>query len=252
MFESLISSAKSDESLQQILGDLIRASFANPAFKYRLSYMGFEDAESMIEALPELFDLAGQNLDDLLESLDGLSFEAAIGPGRIYALKLTDEYGTGVGYESFGSAETQRRDALVSYNRDSEAEIVLLNELGRYGDTVKGKLSFAEGGPVLSYLFTRTDGMLDFDIRCAFDDQMLNAALGGETDQRELTVDFDSYDGSIHASVLRLPAEEELRFPEGERTAIHSVDDLRDAALTLSLPLMGTDFVTRLTALLTP
>ena len=252
MFESLLSTAKSDESLQQILGDLIRASFANPAFKYRLSYMGFEDAESMIEALPELFDLVGQNLDNLLESLDGLSFEAAIGTGRIYALKLRDEDGMGIGYESFGSAETQRRDALVSYNWDGEAEIVLLNELAHYGDTVKGKLSFAEGGPVLSYLFTRTDGMLDFDIRCAFDDQMLSVSLVGEPEEREFTVDYDSSGSSVHASALRIPAEEELRFPEGERTSIRSVDDLRDAALTLSLPLMGTDFVTRLMALLTP
>ena len=252
MFGNLLSTAKADAELQQFLGDLIRVLCANPSFTNRISALGFEDAESLIEALPQLFDLAGQNLDGLVDALDGFSFEAAVGAGRVYAVTLRDAYGTGLGCESFGTPETQRRDALVRYEDFDEAEIVVLNELERFGGTVKGRLSLPDNDAVLSYLFTRTDGMFDFDLRFTVDDLMLGAVLGGERDSRELVVDYDSPDSSVRASMLRIPAEEALRFPEGERTVLRSAEDLNKAAMEISFSIANSDFVSRLVGLIAP
>ena len=252
MFGDLLSAAKADDELQQLLGDLIRALSANPSFAYQLSGLGFEDAEDLIAALPQLFDLAGQNLDSLVDALDGFSFEAAVGAGRVYAVTLRDAYGTGLGCESFGTPETQRRDALVRYEDFDEAEIVVLNELEQFGSTVKGKLSLPANGAVLSYLFSRTDGMFDFDMRCTAGDLMICAALGGERDKRELTFDYESYGSGVHASVLRIPAEEALLFPEGERTVLRSAEDLSKAGQEIFFSIANSDFVSRLTGLLAP
>ena len=252
MFNNLLSSAKSDDELQQLLGNALRALSANPGFQYSINNMGFSDVEMLIEALPELFDLAGDNLDELLNTLDGLTFEASVGAGRVFALTLRDENGVGVGYESFGTMDTQRRDALVRYQGFDQAEIVLLNELEQLAGTVKGRLSRAEDGAKLSYLFTRSDGMLDFDLRYTVDDLIVSAVLGGEIENREFSLAYDAYDASVRASVRRLPAEEPLLFPEGERIALHSEEELSEAAMDLGFSVMGSDFVSRLSKLITP
>ena len=252
MINDLLSNAKSDDELQELMGKVLRSLSAAPGFQNSLYNMGFSDGEELIEALPQLFDLAGDNLNDLLDSLDGLSIEAAVGAGRIFALTLRDEYGEGFGYESYGTLETQRRDALVSYYNFDEAEFLLLNELEKYAGTVKGRLSGAREDATLSYLFTRSDGMLDFDLRYTLDDLMLCAVLGGEAENRELSIAYDDFEGSVRASVRRVQAEEPLRFPEGERTALHSEEELSEAALDLAFSAMGSDFVSRLSKLIAP
>ena len=252
MINDLLSNAKSDDELQELMGKVLRSLSAAPGFQNSLYNMGFSDVEELIEALPQLFDPAGDNLNDLLDSLDGLSIEAAVGAGRIFALTLRDEYGEGFGYESYGTLETQRRDALVSYYNFDEAEFLLLNELEKYAGTVKGRLSGARKDAALSYLFTRSDGMLDFDLRYTLDDLMLCAVLGGEAENRELSIAYDDFEGSVRASVHRVQAEEPLRFPEGERTALHSEEELSEAALDLAFSAMGSDFVSRLSKLIAP
>ena len=252
MISNLLSTAESDGELQELMAKVLRTLSAAPGFQDSLYNMGFSDVEELIDALPLFFDQAGENLDDMLDTLDGLTFEAAVGTGRIYALTFRNEYGEGFGYESYGTLKTQRRDALVSYYGFDDAELVLLNELEQYAGTVKGRLSRSEDDSALSYLFTRSNGMLNFDLRYTVDDLMLSAVLGGEADSRELSIAFDDYARSARASVRRVQAEEPLSFPEGERTALHTQEELGEAAMDLAFSAMGSDFVSRLSQLIAP
>lgn len=240
MLQSLFSSAREDDQLQELLAGLIRAAVMLPTVQMRLYDMGFYDAEALIAAMPQLFDQALQNVEELAHRFAGFSIDFAISEGRVHAFRISDENGSGVGFESFGEPDERRLDAIVRYGPNG-SEVLLFNELIRTGDRVRGKLSQNDQKHTLSYLFSRSSGMQDFDIRYTDPDIMVSASLNGPEEDRIFNLVFESFNRSFEASVHRVPGEEELALPEGQRTLITSQDEFKSAIGEISLSLLRTD-----------
>ena len=247
MLRTLFTTMKEDELLQNVLAEMIRAGAKNAAVQNTMDSAGLDDPEDLIASIPGWFDAGLENVDNIAQALDGYGFEVATGAKRLYALKIANQEGGGFGYESYGDAEQERKDALVLYS-EGTATVLALNTVKQTGKDVNGTFTFSFlMDAKLSYVVKDNDGLKDFDVRFSVPllDMTVTSTLDGDRDERDFRLTYDASGQGVQLDVKRTESTAEIMVPNGDQQVIESEDDLNAMMSRLSEAISQTDLAAK-------
>ena len=232
MFRKLFSTAKSDKLLNELIAEGIRVYYTSGVRNY---WYGEDYAESVIRNLPEAYDDALDNVDELAEILADASFEIAYRNGRIYALKVTDEsINEAYSYESTGTVETGRRDALVYSNSEYIPEILAINQLKKENQKTVGQFSITGEDFLFNYeLGDFSSGEYSFESRLTTDGDLFIASLKKDGADDVFDILYDSSYESASLTVRKTPEGSQFVIPDTEKTVLATQDDITAAAIDI-------------------
>ena len=251
MLKELFTTAKEDDDLMEALGKMAVGVTQSPGSQQALESYGIDDPESAMTMISQLIDSGIENVDNIALSLDGMAIEIATGTKRVYALKATVPGGTAIGYESYGKAENERKDAIVMYTEEGAA-VLALNTVRRSADRITGNLSISFPTEVQAdYVVSGKDDYLKYDIRLTAADLTVTAVQDGTGNNRNFRLTIDKADVGMEMNVKKEPAKIQLLVPEyAVEKVILTEDDLNAALSNISEHLAGTDFALKLSGIL--
>ena len=246
MFKTLFRTARDDELLADVIEEIIRISMQDPNVQASFFSLGIEDPEMLTAYLPALLNEALRNADSLAEAVNGLAFQLATDAGRVYAFRFSYASMFSLGYESHGSPEDLRKDALVRYGYD-DVQILALNTLQRSPGIINGKLSCESIQDLkLSYYFDRSEEKSDFDIRLSTTGMSVTTSLKSQESGKtfRFDADFSAYNlaGSGYEILAELSErEEEIEKPDATFIPITNADELNAAVSRCHDAIAATD-----------
>ena len=236
MFKTLFRTARDDELLSDVVQEILRISMQDPSLRDTLLSYGIEDPEMLVAYLPALLNEALRNADSLAEAVNGLAFELATDAGRVYALRFAYVHTPGIilGYESYGSPDDIRKDALVRYSYD-EVQILAQNTLQRSPGIIDGKLSCDSIQDLnLSYYLDTSEEKSDFDIRLSMTGMSVTTSLKSKDIDKTFRFDADFSANNLAGSGYEITAEltereEGIEKPDATFTPITNAEELNAA-----------------------
>ena len=251
MLRTLFTTAKKDDELIEVLEQLLRIGAQNPSTQQMMAENGIYDVEELIEYIPELIDTALQNVDHIANTLNGASLTMATDTSRVYAVQVHKD-GAGIGYESFGAADDQRKDAIVLYNGEA-ADIVVLNTLQTTSERISGRLNVHYQADVtISYVVTNLTGERNYDVRISGAGIVVTAELKGAAEGRHFQLVYDGAENGARINIQKQENAVSLELPDTEAAEIESLDELLNALVEMSGPISQSDFAKKVSAMLAP
>ena len=232
MFRKLFSTAKNDYLLNELVAEGIRIYYSTDGRNY---WYGEDYAESVIRNLPAAYDDALDNVDELAEILADASFEIAYRDGRIYALKVTDKsINESYSYESTGTVETGRKDALVYSNSEYIPEILAFNQLKKENNKTLGQLSIADEDFLFNYeLGDFSSGEYSFESRLTVDGDLFISSLKKDGSDDVFDILYDSSHESASLTFRKTPEGSTIIIPDTEKTVLATQEDLTAAVIDI-------------------
>ncbi len=251
MLRTLFTTAKKDDDLIEVLKQLLRIGAQNPSTQQMMAENGIYDVEELIEYIPELIDTGIQNVDNIANTLNGASLTMATDTSRVYAVQVHKD-AAGIGYESFGAADDQRKDAIVLYNGET-ADIVVLNTLQTTSERISGRLNVHyRTDATISYVVTNLTGERNYDIRVSLSGIVVTAELKSAAEDRHFQLVYDGAENGAKINIQKQENTVSLELPDAEATEIKTLDELVNAVVEMSGPISQSDFARKVSAMLAP
>ena len=248
MLRTLFSTAKKDDDMIEVLEQLLRIGAQNPSTQQMMAENGISDVEELIAYIPEAIDSGLQNVDNIANTLNGFSLTMATDTSRVYAIQIFKD-NDGIGYESYGVADDQRKDAIVLYTAE-ETNVAVLNTLQTTGERISGKLDIQfPTEAVISYVITNLTGEKNYDIRISAADIMVTAELKGDIEDRHFHLVYNGAQNDAKVSIQKQESTITLELPDTEVTEIETQDALLNALNDLSGPIEQSDFANKIGAM---
>lgn len=225
----LLTTAQTDKDLEDLL-IVPAAKFAfstgvNNAFVFNermfvnMVLIQFRDALSS----------ALESADALAEQLAGHALAAALDGSRVCALKLTDNSGDIAAYESFGTPETVRRDAIVYYDSGA-ARILAQNSLRVFDQSVSGKFIYEPDNTAISYDLGLDDSGKPFlDGHLSSPELAAALALVHDEEGTHISASVDTLDAGGEFSVLATESGTRLTMPDLPVSELLTEEDISAA-----------------------
>ncbi len=251
MLRTLFSTAKKDDDLIEVLEQMLRIGAQNPSTQQMMAENGIDDVEELMAYIPEAIDTGLQNVDNIANTLNGFSLTMATDTSRVYAVEIFKD-NDGIGYESYGTVDDQRKDAIVLYTAE-EANVAVLNTLQTTGERISGKLNtYFPTEAAISYVITNLTGEKNYDIRVSAAETMVTAELKGDAEDRHFQLVYNGVQNDAKVSVQKQESTITLELPDTEVTEIESQDGLLIAVNDLSGPIAQSDFANKIGAMYVP
>ena len=228
MLRSLLTTLQEDDELQELIVAQATGAYTDEMQAYLGSREDFR--EIMKTTIREGIASALEDVDSLAASLEGTSLEVAYDGGRVYCLKLTTGAGECISYESFGTADTERVDALFLYGEE-EPVMLAVNRLTKDAEGTDGQLRIPSIDLELSYAFGKNETEKPFfDLRCTTNEMAASITLEQEEDGAVLTAKYDAPGSAVQIDAVITEEAEDLEMPEGLIVVLETEEDLEAAA----------------------